>query len=1034
MHSQNTTVADMLLAGQGRSWVMPGLTQMNRLPGRASFGRAHSIELDGQWDFRMLPRPEAVTPQLVRTRDRKGWNSLPVPSTWTLYGHGHPHYTNIQMPFALNPPEVPADNPTGLYRREVQIPADWAGLRVHLEVGGAESVLYVYLNGHAIGMSKDSRLAAEFDLTPHLRVGETNLLTLAVVKWSDASYIEDQDQWWMGGIFRSVRLHAVPPVHIADAGVTPRLEAGFAHGHLAGSIRVSSHVGWDQPVTLKGRLLPPGGGRACARFTATMPVERHHMKRWHCEIPFQMEVEQPALWSAESPALYTLELDLHCGPWREKIRLRTGFREVKIINGQVCLNGQPLFFHGVNRHEVDPDHGRFVPAERMWEDARLLKSLNLNAVRCSHYPCDPLWYAICDEVGLYVVDEANIEAHAFHNTLNRNPDYALPWLERVQRMVIRDRNHPSILFWSLGNESGYGPHHDAAAAWVRHFDPSRLLHYEGAISRGQTGATWHDGHPATDIICPMYSSIDELEAWFSDPGRDRRPVILCEYSHAMGNSNGSLADYDALFRKYFDAGLQGGFIWEWVDHGLRHRTPDGRTFIAYGGDFGETPHDANFVCDGLVGPDRELHPACMELNFLARPLVVESVDPESGALRMRSRRRFTGTDDLRLEWRLHREGVIIAEGSIPAPNIAPSAVVNFPIPELMVAEVDQETRLDITVLARQPGLLPKGHLVSIEQVSLPGRPRPTNRLAATRPRSASLEASAPTPQLAGEPGLQVVTLGDRRWEWCAQSGLLRAMLVRGRSLIAAPIEPCFWRAAVDNDGIKLWSGQEDKPLGRWLRLGLDSLRWRLLEPLQADLRDGCVRVLTRLAGSGRGLLNDLVVELETRIQPDASWSVRFRAEVAEDLADLPRIGLLLGLAPELNRLRFHGLGPWENYSDRRAGALLAVHGKRLDEATLPYVMPQEYGHHTETRWMEASGRSLRLRVSADSVFEFNYTQHRPEALYAARHRDLMDPSTTPWLHLDIAHRGVGTGSCGPDTRPEYRVPAGVHEHTFHFES
>lgn len=1027
MNSQITTEAELLCAGAGKSWVMPGLTQVNRLPARSSFPRQESLSLDGDWDFQMLAKPEDLTDKWVRSRARRGWSSLPVPSTWTLHGYGTPHYTNIQMPFTADPPEVPAENPTGIYRREIEIPAAWKGQRVHLEVGGAESVLYVYLNGQAVGLSKDSRLPAEFDLTPLVRFGKKNLLVLVVVKWSDATYIEDQDQWWMGGIFRSVRIHVVPPVHLADVGVRCHLGEDFAEAHLSGVATIRSHSGWGEPVVLKGRVLDPSGKRVCGHFEASLANEpKHLLRRWHREIPFEITVAKPALWSAESPSLYTIEFELRCGDWRETTCIRTGMREVRITNGQVCLNGRPLFFHGVNRHEIDPDHGRYVPAERMWEDARLMKSLNINAVRTSHYPCDPLWYSICDEVGLYVIDEANIEAHAFHNTLNRDSSYALAWLERVQRMVIRDRNHACVLFWSLGNESGYGPNHDAAAGWVRHYDPSRLLHYEGAISRNQTGATWHDGQLATDIICPMYSSIEELEQWFQDPDRDRRPVIPCEYSHAMGNSNGSLADYDALFRKYFDQGLQGGFIWEWVDHGLRSQTPDGRSFIAYGGDFGETPHDANFVCDGLVGPDRELHPACHELKFLARPLIIESVDWKTGRLRLRSRRTFTGSEDLRLRWNLHSQAGNLAAGRVPSILVAPDSVAEISLPELAqaAASVPDTVHLKVAFIQKRGGFLPAGHVVSVEQIA-----RAATVARSPKPSS----AQAAKVKLSTDGAGPVVTCGQMRWEWSAGSGLLERFSQGRKACITHPVEPCFWRAAVDNDGLKLWSGQGNKPLGRWLRLGIDRIQWRLCEPVACGMQKDAARVLTRLEGSGRERFSDIFAVLDYAIRPDGGWSLRYRVELDAELTDLPRIGLLAGLSPEYSRLQFHGYGPWENYSDRSASALMDVHQARLSDYSLPYIMPQEYGHHTGTHWLEVSSDRTNLKISADNVFEFNYIPFRPETLFAARHRDLMEPSSTPWLHLDIAHRGIGTGSCGPDTRPEYRVAAGVHERVFNFE-
>lgn len=1023
------------------AWRWPACHEMNRLPMRSPFPRHRSVaaaragkaspfekSLDGEWEFLGLARPEEVTDAMLASPARNmDWGTMPVPANWTLHGFGQPHYTNVQMPFPGDPPEVPDANPTGVYRRRFRMAKEWQGRPLHLEVGGAESVLFVFCNGRFVGMGKDSRLASEFDLTPFADPGKENLLVLVVVKWSDASYVEDQDQWWMGGLHRGVRLLSPAPVHIADVHMRPEVSEDFASGTLCGRVRVRSEIGWEKKIRLAWQLLDPGGKPVGEKESMILPGRRGRLDRLHREAEFEIKVDRPLLWNAEEPQLYTLSLELTCGRAREATVLTTAFRKVEIRSGQLCLNGQPLRIHGVNRHEHDPDHGKAVPLARMWEDARLMKALNLNAVRTSHYPADPRWYDICDKVGLYVVDEANIESHAFHNTLCRDPAYASAFLERVKRMVLRDKNHPCVLLWSLGNESGYGPNHDAAAAWTRHYDPGRPLHYEGTISLHQGGQTYWDGHLASDLICPMYTSIEGIEAWFQREDRDPRPFILCEYSHAMGNSNGSLADYDRLFEKYFHAGLQGGFIWEWIDHGLRYRRPsDGRVLTAYGGDFGDEPNDANFVCDGLVGPDRELHPACHELKHLARPMKVTAFSAETGRLQLRNVRSFRDSSDLVLRYRIVDEGQTRAEGTLPLPSVPAGESHELAIPEYRqhLAALNGESFLECTfVLAAASEALPAGHEVGTEQLCLRVAGLPLPGMPAKR--------GSPVEVTENASGIALAAAGTA-FRWDRESGLIGDIRLGGTPLLRSPLRPTLWRAATDNDGIKLWSGQGEKALGRWRELGLPQFVLRCRGIRLRRHRDGSASVMTRLEGSGRARFNDARFDLTCHVQPDGTWSLEEKVRLHPELTDLPRVGLELLLDPSWTCLRYHGRGPWENYTDRREATRFGWHELPLEGIELPYVMPQEFGHFTDVREMRLAGEGRALRITADALFEGNFLPYSTEQLYAAFHREDLERAPGAGLHLDIAHRGVGTGSCGPDTLPAYRLPAGQWRRHFLF--
>lgn len=1010
-------------------WQWPSCTELNRLPARATFTRypdpasacanppqSPAISLDGTWGFIGLDRPEAVTTEHLAPEFSPP-GTMPVPANWTRHGFDFPRYNNQIMPFPGDPPEVPADNPTGVYRKRITIPDEWKQQRVHLHIGGAESVLYVYCNGAFVGMGKDCRLPSEFDLTPWIRFGQANHLALVVVKWSDASYIEDQDQWWMGGIHGSITLAPVAPVHLADLRLTPHLSPDHRHATLHGLATLRSHIGWETPISLHWQLFNRQGRPVTEADSAEFHYNPGNNNPHRNRLPFALHIDQPDLWTAETPALYSLHLELRCGDHLEVIHQSVGFRSVSIEQGHLRINGLPVRIHGVNRHEHDPDHGKVVSPERMWQDASLMKALNINAVRLSHYPQHPLWYAICDEVGLYVIDEANVESHALQNSLCKDPAYAPAILERVKRMVLRDQNHPCVIAWSLGNESGYGPAHDAAASWVRHYDPSRPIHYEGAINdHPNSGTSWKEGHTATDFICPMYPAIDRLETWFADPQRDRsRPFILCEYSHAMGNSNGSLADYYRAFDRYFDKGLQGGFIWEWLDHGLRHQPdPHGPVITAYGGDFGDQPNDANFVCDGLVGPDRECHPACHELHFLARPVHLLRFIPATATVRLRNTRTFRPLDDLELHWQILHEGEPHGEGTLPLPAVPAGREAELHLPQCLahLPATRGDTYLELSFRTRSdaPGL-PAGTLLAHEQACLQTRPPAEPARPAASP-ALTVDKGGHSTRVQGE---------SFQMEWNSQTGLLEKWIQQDQPVLRLPLRPTVWRAPVDNDGLKLWTGQEDKPLGRWRNLGLHQVVWQL-DSLQIDAANKqCVVVQTSFTGSGRNQPSDLTAALSFQIQPHGLVHLDYTLQIHPDLADLPRVGLLLDLHSPWSRASYRGLGPWENYSDRCAAARHGLYSLRLDQIELPYVMPQEYGHRTGITEFSVFSERNALAITADAPFEANYLPHAIDDLCRCLHREELPRANGPALTLDIAHRGLGTRSCGPDTLPPYRL-------------
>jgi beta-galactosidase len=595
-----------------------------------------------------------------------------------------------------------------------------------------------------------------------------------------------------------------------------------------------------------------------------------------------------------------------------------------------------------------------------------MKQFNVNAVRTSHYPDDPYWLELCDRYGLYVVDEANIESHAYYDELCDDPIYRAQWVERVANMVERDKNHPSVIFWSLGNESGYGSNHDAAAGWVRARDPSRPLHYEGAIARD-----WSAGRAATDIVCPMYADVESIVRWAVRGTDDPRPLILCEYSHAMGNSNGGLADYWAAFRRH-DA-LQGGFIWEWVDHGIKQVTASGREHWAYGGDFGDEPNDGNFCADGIVWPDRTPHPALHELKFLAQPIEIEARG--EGRFRIRNRHHFASLERYRGEWGLDVDGVRVAGGGLPALRVAPGESLDVTL-DLPPGEGERFVTFRF-FLRGETDWADAGHEVATQQLPLSG---------GSRWRSGS------------------ATLVD------VEDGILRELVLDGPRLQ-------LWRAPTDNDGLPLVEHRGAGPLERWRELGLDRLDLELVTARRGELVHRAAGVAThthryRQLSSGEILVEN-VVELEPGVR------------------DVPRIGVVLTLRPGLERLEWYGRGPWEAYVDRLASTVVGRFTSTVDEQYVPYINPQEHGHHPETRWLRLTddrGRGIEVRGLPSIGFGASHVTAAD--LTAARHTSDLEPRPEVFLSLDHAQRGLGTASCGPDTGLQYRLLDGRYEFSY----
>ena len=976
----------------------------------------------------MAAKPDEVTLEdIAAETDRSRWGQVAVPGNWTLQGYGAPQYTNLQMPFPEEPPTVPEANPTGIYATSVEVPSDWQGRRVVIHFGGAESVLYVYVNGHAVGMGKDSRLPSEFDVTPFVAFGKSNEVVAVVVKWSDATFIEDQDQWWMGGLHREVYLYATAPVHIADAFVTAGLENNYRDGRLKTQVKIGfpgqPEEGWQVEVAL---FDPKGKAVFKKPLVAPVPVGLHGA--WpRIEAHFDTVIKNVRVWSAELPYLYRIVLTLKnaAGKTIESTSTRIGFRSVEVGNRNLLVNGKRVFIKGVNRHDHHDTKGKALDRETLRLDAVAMKQFNFNAVRTSHYPNDPYWLDLCDEIGLYVIDEANVESHAYYHQVSRDRRYAGAFLDRAIRMVERDKNHPSIILWSLGNESGYGPNHDAMAGWIRGYDSSRPLHYEPGVwlqnmDKQRSKKQYDQGQRVTDIVCPMYPSIETIIKWATDKDHpdQTRPLILCEYSHAMGNSNGSLADYWDAFEKY--PGLQGGFIWEWIDHGIKQKTTEGVEYWAYGGDFGDVPNDLNFVCDGLVWPDRKPHPAVAEFRYLAQPAKAIGLDPKTGMLKIKNKQDFATLGWLRGTWEVKVDGIVRGKGKLPALRTLPqqTEAIRLKLPALAL-EPGQEAFLCVRFESvAKTAWCKAGHLVGWDQFALPAKtPKVVRKGKAIQRSFAPLHLE--------QAGDRFVIENDAVYLAASKKGgRIESFRWQGRDLLLAGPELQIWRGPTDNDGIKGWK-EGWRALGKWRLQGLDQAEIVAAPAKIRQNRDGTVTLLLEHAAKCIASARAVVLRHDYTLSPNGTLAVENHFTVDKAVPDLPRLGVSLRLPAGFEKLKWFGRGPFENYVDRQRSAMIDLHESTVTAQYVPYIMPQEHGNHTDVRWLSiGEERGPSLRVQAQGPLEFSASHFTAQDLYAATHTYDLKPRPETILNLDLMQRGLGTLSCGPDTLSQYQIKTG----------
>ncbi len=975
------------------------------------------MTLNGPWKFNWVSEPGKRPTGFFRTDyDVSTWKEIHVPSNWEMEGYGVPIYTNITYPFKRDAPRVMSEppqnyttysqrNPVGSYRRTFTVPPAWQGREIFLTFDGVASAFYVWVNGEKVGYSEDARTPAEFNITRFLKPGE-NILAAEVYRFSDGSYLEDQDFWRMSGIFRDVFLWSAPKVRVRDFEVKTVLDQNYQDAVL--EVRAEIRNSSDQPasctLTLElldsGKAVVPPATRPATVAAGQMAV-----------VSFSVPVKSPRKWSAETPALYPLLLTL-TGPAEqvlEVIPTRIGFRKVEIKDGHLLVNGKKIYFLGVNRHEHDPKTAQHVTRDLMIKDILLMKQNNLNAVRTCHYPDVPEWYDLCDEYGLYIVDEANIETHGYgadpRNQLAHDPDWKECYIDRARRMLERDKNHPSVVIWSLGNESGDGPNLKAEADWIRARD-SRPVHYEGSSSSGGDGQ-------ATDINSWMYpppATLDRCVQRFPN-----KPFLLCEYAHAMGNSVGNLQEYWDEFEK--NPVMQGGFIWDWVDQGILRTDPkSGKSYFAYGGDFGDAPTDQNFCLNGLIQADRTAHPSLYEVKKVYQRIKVLDVDARGGKLAVLNKYFFTDLSGFVGTWRLEDNGVLVRSGKLPRLNTPPGGKteVSIPLGLLPAARPDLHQVLTVSfALAQKQSWAPAGHEMAWDQFVLAESP------AAARTASSSklqLQKSGESISVTGQ-GVSV--------RIDARNGQLESYRVGDTELLTAPLIPNTWRIQNDNQ----YRNDYLRRYGLWK----EAVEKREVSAVTATPKgDSSVEVVARMS-LPKGQAD---YTMTYTISGDGRLEMRVDFVPKAGLTGfIPRLGTRMAIPQKMNRVRWYGRGPQETYWDRKTGAKLGLYSATVEELIYPYPRAQQNGNRTDVRWVsftDAAGRGF--RVTGPAQFEFTARPYSMEDLAAATHNYQLPRRDFNEILLDHKQMGVGgDNSWGAQVHDEYSVKVQPYSYTLVFE-
>ena len=997
-----------------QEWRNPEINAVNRAPMHTNYFAFENADaakkankkqstnymtLNGTWKFNWVKDADSRPTDFWKTGfNDKGWDDLQVPAVWELNGYGDPIYVNVgyawRNQFQNNPPEVPTENNhVGSYRREIVVPASWNGKDIIAHFGSVTSNMYLWVNGRYVGYSEDSKLEAEFDLTPYLKPGQKNLIAFQVFRWCDGSYLEDQDFFRYSGVGRDCYLYARNKKRIQDIRVTPDLDAAYQNGSLSINLDLKGSGKVDlELVDTQGKQVATATANKSGLVT--------------------MNVENPKKWSAETPYLYTLRASMQGS--NEVIPVKVGFRKIELKGDQILVNGKAVLFKGADRHEMDPDGGYVVSPERMLQDIQIMKQFNLNAVRTCHYPDDNLWYDLCDQYGIYVVAEANIESHGMgygEKTLAKNPSYKKAHLERNQRNVQRGFNHPSIIFWSLGNEAGDGPNFEQCYQWIKAEDPSRACQYEQARQKDHT-----------DIFCPMYYGYEGMEK-YGQRTDATKPLIQCEYAHAMGNSQGGFKEYWDLIRKY--PNLQGGFIWDFVDQSCRWKGKDGVMIYAYGGDFNRFDASDNNFCDnGLISPDRVPNPHMYEVGHFYQNIWTTPADLSKGEVNVFNENFFRDLSAYYMEWQVLKDGKVIRTGRVDDLKVAPQETAKITL-NIGKTCTCKEWLLNVSYkLKNREGLLPAGFTVAKNQLTLNDYKAPSMDLKNVE----TTNVATVVPQIIDNQYHYLIVKGNNFVaEFNKQNGYLSKYAVDGTEMLkeGAALTPNFWRAPTDNDmgaGLQNRYAAWKNPGLKLVSLNSKTENDQIVVNAEYDMKNVSAKLYLTYVINNEG-----AIKVTQKMTADKNATV----------SPMFRFGMQMQMPKCFETVEYYGRGPVENYSDRNHSTDLGIYRQSVDEQFYSYIRPQETGTKTDIRWwkqLNAGGNGLKVVGDAPfSASALHYTicslddgeqkdqRHSPEVQKA----DLTN------LIIDKAQMGLGcVNSWGALPLPQYMLPYGDYEFTF----
>lgn len=1052
----------VVIQSGAQEWQNQYVNQVNRLNARATSYPYESLDkalssdrelaeissLNGVWKFHFAVDLAQSPAEFYNTDfDNSSWDDIPVPSCWEMQGYDYPIYSNSTYPFPDTPPFISRTNPTGCYVRNFTVPAEWSDKRIIVRFGGVYSGFYLWVNGQQVGYSEDSCLPSEFDITDYVADGD-NKIAVQAFKWTDGSYLEDADHWRMAGIHREVMLMAIPEVSLYDFGIRTQLDLKNNRARLMIRPELVNNndtdiAGWKLTAQLyddqkEAVFLSP------IEIQAKQIINEPYPQRDNVYYGMmQGDVINPKLWNAEEPNLYTIVLTLTDadGNAVDVRSSQIGFRDVKIEDEQLWVNGESIKLYGVNRHDHSDVGGKTVTREEMEEDVKLMKQYNFNSVRCSHYPNDPYFYELCDKYGLYVMDEANLETHHARGYLTNRPEWIGAYMERATRMVLNNRNHPSIIVWSLGNESGCGPNHAAMAGWVKDYDPTRPVHYEGAQGQPQhplytpvsrklasvvtseivteepeeipesrcDGYTNPDDPEYVDMLSRMYPLVSTLEKMALDEIINR-PVVMCEYAHSMGNSTGGLYEYWELIRKH--KRLIGGYIWDWIDQGLREVDPvTGQVYWNYGGDYEpEGVHnDNNFCINGVVGPDRHIKPAMFECKYVFQPIEFSFEKPNT--LSILNRNFFISSDDYNYHWELRDEDSVLQSGQVTFEACAPgqSASVVLPIKSFKM-EPGAEYWVRVSATEKSDKVYAEaGFEVAWDQFAYN-----TPEKVETK---ANIKGSVTLAQ-----NDNTISVSGKGFDVKIVDGYISQYTQNGVELISSPLKPNFWRADTDNDwrGWKTWN-----VMGFWK----DADKVMQSEVIDVVESAGKVAITTKVSITDKAQLT-----LNYTITADGAIEVDYALTKESDLPELLRVGMQCEVNNQLERVTYYGLGEWENYCDRARSAMMGTYRSTVEEMMFDYVVPQENGNRCGVRWFAMQGKNRGIQIIGQeplSVSVWNATQ---EAIYNAKHINELEALENSFtLNIDKEQAGVGgTDSWSIKARPmeQHRLLEDAYNYSF----